>query len=88
MSYFSDLLTSFSRQAGINSPQIARYCGLDRVTVYRFMKGKTLPKDKQTVYRMAEILQLTDDEREALMESYECMRLGFRTYRERMVLIY
>ena len=86
MSYFSDLLTSFSRQAGINSPQIARYCGLDRVTVYRFMKGKTLPKDKQTVYRMAEILQLTDDEREALMESYECMRLGFRTYRERIYI--
>lgn len=46
MSYFSDLLSAYSKRIGINSPQIAGYCGLDRVTVYRFMKGKTLPKDR------------------------------------------
>lgn len=83
MNYFSDLLAAFSRQAGINSPQIASYCGLDRVTVYRFIKGKTLPKDKETVTRIADVLQLTADERETLMESYECMRLGPRSYWER-----
>lgn len=83
MNYFSELLASFSRQAGMNSPEIARYCGLDRVTVYRFIKGKTLPKDRETVLRLSEVLQLTTDERESLMESYECMRLGPRIYWER-----
>ena len=83
MNYFSNLLESFSRQAGINAPQIARYCGLDRVTVYRFIKGKTLPKDKETVIHMAEVLQLTEDEKEAFMESYEYMRLGPQIYWER-----
>lgn len=51
MSYFSDLLSAYSKRIGINSPQIAGYCGLDRVTVYRFMKGKTLPKCYAAFYR-------------------------------------
>ncbi len=83
MSYFSDLLSAYSKRIGINSPQIAGYCGLDRVTVYRFMKGKTLPKDRATVHLMAGILQLTGDERNNLLEAYECARLGPRVYRER-----
>ncbi len=83
MTYFSDLLSAYSKRIGINSPQIANYCGLDRVTVYRFMKGKTLPKDRETVGRMAEILQLTGDERENLEEAYECARLSPRVYWER-----
>ena len=56
MSYFSELLTFYSKRIGVNSPLIASYCGLDRVTVYRFLKGKTLPKDKDTVSKMAEFL--------------------------------
>ena len=83
MSYFSDLLSAYSKRIGINSPQIAGYCGLDRVTVYRFMKGKTLPKDRATVHLMAGILQLTGDERNNLLEAYECARLGPRVYWER-----
>ena len=96
MSYFSDLLSAYSKRIGINSPQIAGYCGLDRVTVYRFMKGKTLPKDRYrfmkgktlpkdraTVHLMAGILQLTGDERNNLLEAYECARLGPRVYWER-----
>ena len=83
MSYFSDLLSAYSKRIGINSPQIASYCGLDRVTVYRFMKGKTLPKDRATVHLMAGILQLTGDERNNLLEAYECARLGPRVYWER-----
>lgn len=86
MSYFSDLLSAYSKRIGINSPQIAGYCGLDRVTVYRFMKGKTLPKDRDTVCRMAEILQLTEDERNILEEAYECARLGPRVYWERQYI--
>lgn len=83
MNVFSDLLSAYSKRNGINSPQIAGYCGLDRVTVYRFMKGKTLPRDKETVYRIAEILQLTEDERNQLEEAYECVKLGPRVYWER-----
>lgn len=83
MSYFSELLTFFSKRIGINSPQIAGYCNMDRVTVYRFMKGKTLPKDRETVSKMAEILQLTSEERYTLTEAYECTRLGKFTYWER-----
>ena len=86
MSYFSDLLSAYSKRIGINSPQIASYCGLDRVTVYRFMKGKTLPKDRETVSRMAEILQLTADEQNILREAYECAQLGPRVYWERQYI--
>ena len=83
MSYFSELLAFFSKRIGVNSPQIASYCNLDRVTVYRFLKGKTLPKDKDTVSKMAEFLQLTADERGTLAEAYECSRLGSHVYWER-----
>ena len=83
MSYFSELLTFYSKRIGVNSPLIASYCGLDRVTVYRFLKGKTLPKDKDTVSKMAEFLQLTSDEKGTLAEAYECSRLGSHVYWER-----
>ena len=83
MSHFSELLTAFTKRAGISSTQVAGYSGLDRVTVYRFMKGKTLPKDKETVLLMAEVLRLTSDEREVLAEAYESTRLGPRVYWER-----
>lgn len=83
MSYFSELLAFFSKRIGVNSPQIASYCNLDRVTVYRFLKGKTLPKDKDTVAKMAEFLQLTADEKGTLAEAYECSRLGSHVYWER-----
>ena len=72
MSYFSELLSYYSKRIGVNSPQIASYCNLDRVTVYRFIKGKTLPKDKKTVDKMAVFLQLTSDEKATLTEAYEC----------------
>ena len=49
MTYFSYLLSAYAKRIGINSPQIASYCGLDRVTVYRFMKGKPLPKERDIV---------------------------------------
>ena len=83
MSLFSDLLTVYAKRAGANSPQIASFCGMDRVTVYRFMKGKTLPKDKKTVSGMAEFLQLTRDERRTLEEAYEYSRLGAHVYWQR-----
>lgn len=83
MSYFSEMLTFYSKRIGVNSPQIASFCNLDRVTVYRFMKGKTLPKDRNTVVKMAEFLQLTTEERETLAEAYEYTRLGAHTYLER-----
>ena len=83
MSYFSELLTFYSKRIGVNSPLIASYCGLDRVTVYRFLKGKTLPKDKDTVSKIAEFLQLTSDEKGTLAEAYECSRLGSHVYWER-----
>lgn len=86
MSYFSDLLSAYSKRIGINSPQIASYCSLDRVTVYRFMKGKTLPKDRETVRRMAEVLQLTGDEQSSLLEAYECVQLGPHIYWERQYI--
>lgn len=83
MSYFSELLSFHAKRIGVNSPLIASYCGLDRVTVYRFLKGKTLPKDKDTVSKMAEFLQLTSDEKGTLAEAYECSRLGSHVYWER-----
>lgn len=83
MSYFSELLSYYSKRIGVNSPQIASYCNLDRVTVYRFIKGKTLPKDKKTVDKMAVFLQLTTDEKATLTEAYECTRLGPHVYWER-----
>jgi len=83
MSYFSELLSFHAKRIGVNSPLIASYCGLDRVTVYRFLKGKTLPKDKETVSKMAEFLQLTTDEKGTLAEAYECSRLGSHVYWER-----
>ena len=83
MSNFSDLLKFFSDRAGIGAPQIAGYCNMDRVTVYRFIKGKSLPKNKETVFRIADVLQLTMDERNDLVESYDCAKLGTHAYRER-----
>lgn len=83
MSYFSNLLSAFSRRMRINSPQIAMYCGLDRVTVYRFMTGKTLPRRMETVFNIAELLQLTEIETNQLIEAYKYTRLGPCVYLER-----
>lgn len=67
-------------------PSPVSHCNLDRVTVYRFMKGKTLPKDRATICRKAEVLQLTMDEKHALTEAYECTRLGEHVYWERQYI--
>lgn len=83
MTYFSNLINSFSARISINTTQIADYCGLDRVTVYRFMKGKTLPRDKATVIQMAEILQLTENEKNTFIEAYDMAQLGPHVYWER-----
>ena len=83
MSQFSDLLSFYAKRAGVSAPQIAAYCNMDRVTVYRFMKGKSLPKEKDTIFQFTEILRLTTREKGVLSEAYDLTRFGPHTYWER-----
>lgn len=76
MSGFSDKLEQCMKECGINAAELAQELGVDRTTIFRYMKGKREPKDAKIVKGIADALHMTLQDRKQFMEEYDNLILG------------
>ena len=69
MSAFSDILSNFITQKQTKVLSLARYCELDRSTMYKFMNGKRNPPSREILEKMAHFMHLTPVEFQHLEEA-------------------
>ena len=62
MTDFSQLLDKFVKEKKIHIYSMAKYCGIDRSTLYKIINGKRLPPISSIRDKMANFMQLTPDE--------------------------
>lgn len=80
MSLFSDMLKNFIHEKDIQVGNMARYCELERSTVYKFINGKREPTSAELVERMAYFMKLTPQETYQFKEAYKMARMGEDKY--------
>lgn len=66
MSIFSDSLKHYIEKNNIRVLPLARYCDIERSTVYKFITGKRLPHSLELVEKMAQFMRLSPLETEKL----------------------
>ena len=70
MKTFAQLLTEFTKRAGVSDAELARHLGVRRQTIILWKEGLTQrPRDRQDVLRLADKLRLTPQERDELLLS-------------------
>ena len=62
MTEFPELLNKFIEQKNIHIYSMAKYCGLDRSTLYKIIKGNRRPPSASVRDKMACFMHLTPDE--------------------------
>ncbi|HLF37604.1 MAG TPA: tetratricopeptide repeat protein, partial [Anaerolineales bacterium] len=68
MKSFGELLSEYINQTGVSDAELARRLGISRQTVFRWREGLTQrPRHRQDVLRMAEMLRLSQPERDQLL---------------------
>ncbi|MGD2057839.1 MAG: tetratricopeptide repeat protein [Anaerolineales bacterium] len=68
METFSELLSSFSERTGISDAELARRTGVSRQTIFRWKEGRSRgPRHRDMVLQLADTLQVSDQERDALL---------------------
>ena len=68
MPTFAELLTEYAARTGIGDAELARRIQVSRLTLVRWKEGVTeRPRYREDVLRCAEILRLTDEERDVLL---------------------
>ena len=56
MSVFSDLLSDYINEKQIKILSLAKYCDIDRSTMYKVMNGKRNPPSQETLKKMAHFM--------------------------------
>ena len=68
MQTFAELLTEYASRTGIGDAELARRIPVSRLTLVRWKEGVTeRPRYREDVLRVAEVLRLTDEERDLLL---------------------
>ena len=83
MSVFSDVLNSFKEEKNIKVQPLARYCGVERSTIYKFINDKRLPGDIAVVKKIAQFMQLTPSETHTLLNAWKVSHIGSAPYYSR-----
>ncbi len=76
MSGFSDYLQNFINLKNITLKDLSEETNIDRTVLYRYVKGKRIPSDKNIVVRMADVVQMSVSEKKHLLEEYDKLILG------------
>lgn len=86
MKTFSEILCEYVDKKDVNVQKLAEYCGLDRSTIYKFLRGSRVPNSADTVERIARYLMLDKGEKQALEEAYSISTVGaYRFYVRRKI---
>ena len=76
MSEFSELLSRIIADKSVSVIELARYCDLDRSSMYKIVKGSRLPASLDSVYRMSSYLRLSPDEKNTFVNTYRMSQMG------------
>ena len=76
MSTFSEILNNLNEEKNIKVQPLARYCEVERSTIYKFMNGKRLPGSIDIVKKIAQFMQLTPSESELLVNAWKESQMG------------
>ena len=69
MSVFSDTLTRYIEHKNIKVFSLAKYCDLDRSTMYKIINGKRNPPSPEVFEKMTQFMHLTPIEYNFLKET-------------------
>ena len=83
MSIFSDSLKHYIERNNIRVLPLARYCDIERSTVYKFITGKRLPHSLELVEKMAQFMRLSPLETEKLKNAWKIVSIGPDIYYSR-----
>ncbi len=83
MSVFSDLLSDYINEKQIKILSLAKYCDIDRSTMYKVMNGKRNPPSQETLKKMAHFMHLTPVEHQKFQEAWKITRIGEELYYKR-----
>ena len=76
MSTFSEILNNLKEEKNIKVQPLARYCEVERSTIYKFLNGKRLPGSIDIVKKIAQFMQLTPSESELLVNAWKESQMG------------
>lgn len=80
MSVFSDRLSRYIDDKNIKVFSLARFCELDRSTMYKIISGKRNPPSMAVLNKMAQFMCLTPAEYQTIQEAWEITQVGSDTY--------
>ncbi len=83
MSEFSQMMSDHIAAKEISVPSLAQYCSMDRSYLYKIIRGKRTPSDKNTVLKIAEYLHLTPKEQNEFLENWKIAQIGAGLYYRR-----
>lgn len=83
MSMFSDVLSKYIESKEIKVFPMAKYCGLDRSTMYKLISGKRNPPPSDILEKMIQFMHLTPAEYQQLEEAWKVTRIGPEIYYKR-----
>lgn len=83
MSMFSDVLSKYIESKEIKVFPMAKYCGLDRSTMYKLINGKRNPPPGDILEKMIQFMHLTPAECQQLEEAWKVTRIGPEIYYKR-----
>lgn len=87
MNPFSTKLKSFLDEKQVKIPDVERFTGINRSTLYKLINGQREPTDIETVYQLEDCLCLNHLQREELTEAYYLTRMGPLSYYGRKEVI-
>ena len=81
MSVLSKKLSYFVEQRKQSIVELAKRSGIERSTLYQYLKGKRPMQNRGHLDTIMSWLHLTPDERAEILEAYEIDQVGIRTDR-------
>jgi len=73
---FADYLQKFINLKEITLKDLSEETNIDRTVLYRYIKGKRIPSNKDVVIRMADAAQMSVKEKKYLLEEYDKLVIG------------
>ncbi len=83
MSVLSDQLLYFVNQKKQNIAGLAKQSGIERSTLYQYLKGRRPLQNRAQLETLMSHLHLTPDERAKVLEAYTITQIGEKNYKRR-----
>ena len=86
MTSFHDLLVRYINERKVAVARMAEYCGLERSSLYRILRGQRTPANEELVRQMAAYLCLNPAEEDDLLLAYRVELIGYEKYYRRQFI--